>query len=257
MKSSALLLAVLCSLGGGIAGGAAVYFVAGMSPNDVSGRVAVAPQSPETSDGVVQDGEDLTGDLEAMKKRIDQLESDLVTAERERRALLDDVDSPQPDAGAAPDSGNETERKPTPVEVDSPEFKAAVDSAVKDALERARKKEEEEWTAAAEAETERWMEEGKKKLLATLDEKLSLTQYQRDRIGEIYDKMTAQTNGMDEAARKAREAGESYDWEKEWEKIDEEAETALRAELGSAQISTYEELVGDGGFSQLLWPDWE
>lgn len=249
MKPSLVLVIVLAAVAGGVIGG---LVVALFSESGEQKPVAV----PELADIQSYDDRALkaeirrnAADLESARIRFNDLAGQLESARDERDALrrensvltgkVERLESVRPAALKLADTKDVTE----------------YDRAAQKALERARNKEEAEAVARKEKQMARWMEQGRTRVLETLDKKLSLSQAQRDGISVVLDNLNRRIRELNTAGAAAKESGEDYDWQGEWNSALEDAETELRNELSSAQQTTYDELVGEGNISRIAWPD--
>ncbi|MEZ5990927.1 MAG: hypothetical protein R3E76_01040 [Planctomycetota bacterium] len=253
MKSSSLMLAVIAALLGGIVGAFVFSVVAPPTAAPRQDTASVDAKSAEPYDdgdlrAAVKRSED---ELATLRLEIGALTTELNAARRERAGLAgsNKVVTEEPEEGEVSPAA----RAGTPESSDS-ELKAEVDQAVKDALARAQKEEREKAIAAKRGQTQKWIDDGRERVLKKLDAELSLTTIQRENISKVFDSMNARMADLYEEAETAKENGEAFDWNAEWGALIEDTDAAIRAEIGTAQLPAYDELAGEHGFIGIAWP---
>ena len=249
MKSTTILVAVVASLVGGVVGALAFSQLApGDEPTTVTAPVATEVEGYDDSalradtrrntDAI----NDVQGELLRLQDRVDELQD-------ERKALLEENTKLKQHTNETVDV--EVVTKPGETDTPrstSPELEAEVDRAVAAALEKQAEQERAEWEAATRKETEGWMGDARDNITEKLDAKLTLTQFQRDRIGEIMGNTTQRVADLMVSG-----AGKGDDGREQWDTIWRETTEAIRNELGTAQQTTYDELVGERGIVSIAW----
>lgn len=246
-----LMIAVI--FGAVIAGAAGGYVASSMAPEPertASPRVAVTDNEPRTDDKadlsplVSKHGNDiagLRGEIDSLVGRVDAAEKKVISLETEKTALQTELSNlkkqPASGGGAA---------TPT-ADPESVAFKEAVLKAVeeKEAADR----------AARDAEREKQMAEfvanANKQMVDRLTTELSLTADQVPKIQAIIEDMSTKRREVWTKGEEARRNGTQFDWGTEMQAVTKASTDAVRAELSSAQLSTFNELVGDRGLSAL------
>lgn len=256
MKSSSLLLALIAAVVGGVVGAFSFSVIqpsADPVPRPDDGSIGVTPNEPYNDTDLRVALKQSDDELAALRLELGALKTDLSLA---KQAMVEE--NTKPAADDAKVEGTETEvESETPAESsDQPEseLKAEVDTAVKDALAKAREEEREKEVAAKRNQTEKWVNNGRDRVLKTLDAELNLTVTQRENIARAFDSMNTRISELYEDATVAKENGEDFDWGTEWETLIEDTDAAIRAEIGTAQLHAYDELAGERGFSGIAWP---
>lgn len=242
MKATTILLVLAASLAGGAVGALIVTWL-DVRPKPPT-QAAQAPANMDRQGGKAdtQRVGDAITDLQAQLERIEKQLADAREERKDLRAHNEELQASleRAEAGVpANDSG---------AEATTPAMEAEVDRAVQEALEKAAENERVEKAAATRRETEGWMGDARDNIVRKLDEKLLLTQFQRDRIGEIMQRTTERIADLMVSG-----AGKSEDGREQWNAIWQETTDAIRNELGSAQHTTYDELVGERGIVSIAW----
>lgn len=255
MKSPALLVALVAAVIGGVVGAVVVSLLNPTTQAPAQGGV-VADSQVYNDTGLRAEQQRNRNELDAMRLEIDALTTELESAKRQRQqletkndALNTKLDSLE---GAEISSAlSTTDSQPDPSGVVD---KADVDKAVQDALEKAQQEKREKAIAAKQRETEKWINDGRDRVLKKLAAELSLTSSQHDGITTVFEQFNERMQDLTLTAVAAQDAGEKFDYRAEWDALVLETNTAIRNELGSAQLGTYDELVGERGFASLAWP---
>lgn len=251
MKSSTILVAVFASLVGGAVGAFVVSQLA-PAPEPATVPAPVAAEMEGYDDtalrGETTRNSDAIADLQAELIRIGARLDDLA---EERDALIEENTKLKETAGetepggevVTKTNGSDSGGESTPA---NPELEAEVDRAAAEALKKKDEQRRAEKEAATRKETEGWMGDASATITKKLDAELSLTQYQRDRINEIMANTTQRVADL-------MAAGKSDDSRESWDTIWRETNDAIRNEIGSAQQTTYDELVGERGIVSIAW----
>lgn len=246
-----LMIAVI--FGAVVAGAAGGYVASSMAPEPerTSPRVAAAADTDAKTESkddlsplVSKHGNDiagLRGEIDSLVSRVDAAEKKVTSLETEKTALQTELSNlkKQPATG-----GGTTVPTADP---DSVAFKEAVNKAIeeKEAADR----------AARDAEREKQMAEfvanANKQMVDRLTTELSLTADQVPKIQAIIEDMSAKRREVWTKGEEARRNGTEFDWGTEMGNVTKASTDAVRAELSSAQLTTFNELVGDRGLSAL------
>lgn len=127
-----------------------------------------------------------------------------------------------------------------------PASDGSFDEAVAKAVE---KKAAEDSARRTEEDSERikkMMESAATRTIEKLTEQLSLDAVQQDNIKRILEDMNTKRGETITRGRAARENGEDFDWRVEMTAVSTEAKESIKAELGSAQLSTFNQLEEAG-----------
>lgn len=248
MKSTTILVAVVASLVGGVVGAVVFSQLAPPEPTTVPAPVATEVEGYDDSNlrGETRRNSDAIADLQGELLR---MEARLQDAEDERAALVEENAKLKETAGNTGEG--EVVTKPAESgagEPASPELEAEVDRAVANALEKVAEKERAEKEAATRKETAGWMGDATTNIVKKLDAELTLTQFQRDRVNEIMANTTERIADLMVSGQ-----GKSEDGREQWDTIWRETSDAIRSEIGSAQQTTYDELVGERGIVSIAW----
>lgn len=251
MKPGLMIAVIFGAVFAGAAGG---YVASSMAPEP---ERAPTPRAQVADADHKEDGKaDLSplvskqGDaISGLRKEIDDLSARVGTAEK--RAS----DAETKNAELLKKVG-ELEKRPVvagsggttpPADPDSMAFKEAVTKAIeeKEAADR----------AARDAEREKQMAEfvanANKQLVDRLTTDLALTSDQVPKIKTIIEDMSTKRREVWTKGEEARRNGTQFDWGAEMTAVTKASTDAVRAELSSAQLSTFNELVGDRGLSAL------
>lgn len=246
-----LMIAVI--FGAVVAGAAGGYVASSMAPEPerTAPRVAAADNETKTEDTredlsplISKQGNDiagLRGEIDSLVARVDTAEKKVTSLETEKTALMTEISNlkKQPASGG----GVAT---PT-ADPESAAFKEAVIKAIDEKAEADR--------VAREAEREKQMAEfvanANKQMVTTLTEKLALTSDQVPKIQALIDDRSAKRREVVTKGEEARKNGTEFDWGTEMANVDKASTDAVRAELSSAQLSTFNELVGERGLGAL------
>lgn len=246
MKSAWMIATVLAALVAGVGGG--VVATEFMSQQQAPVRkVQVAHGEP---DDVTPAGDnsaevrELNAKLATLDLRLSKAEdavSDRGEYEDQIAALktrIDEFEKAGPVVATTDDEGN-------PVAAPDPEsdaFKAAVERFLdeRDEQERAeRQQQREEWINQRR-------EQEKERIVTTMTEKLALTPLQQENIKVVLDDYNKKRGELMTRGMEARRSGEEFDWRGEREKIETEVKNSIEAELSLSQVSSFQELVGEG-----------
>jgi hypothetical protein len=88
-------------------------------------------------------------------------------------------------------------------------------------------------------------------ILDKLTTELSLTEAQKTNVNNILTDYTAKRREAFERGNKARQDGVEFDWQAEFKVVNDAAAEAVRAELSTAQVSTFNTLIGEGSLDDL------
>jgi hypothetical protein len=249
MKSGMLVIAVLASVIAGAAGGyvAALYGAPEKGSNKVSNVTPV--DMPEAGLDVKDHTDEidrLRSDLGALTVRmqgmVDPAEYDiLVKKHAELKASVDELKA----GGVVVTKGPEGE-------IDAGSIPPAV---LETAVDEVIAKREAEREAARQAERERQMEEWNKRrndaIIERLATELSLTEVQKVNIEVALNDYAAKRRDVWVRNGQARENGEEFDFRAEMATVHTAAADAVRAELSTAQVSTFNELLGERDLESL------
>jgi hypothetical protein len=246
-----LMIAVV--FGAVLAGAAGGYVASSLNTPEKPSAPRVASTLPESK---TDDKPDLSpvvssqGDaISSMRKEIDSLDARVRAAEAKVAQVEAEKDTLNKQIVAlqnrpAPSGGGTT--APV-VDPDSPMFKEAVVKAIeeKEAADR----------AARDAEREKQMAEfvanANKQMVDRLTTELALTSDQIPKIKAIIDDMSVKRREVWTKGEEARRNGTQFDWGAEMQAVTKASTDAVRAELSPAQLTTYQERVGDRGLSAL------
>lgn len=255
MKSAWLIAAVLASVVAGAGGGYVAVQYAGQQP---------APAKVEVAALDLDGGTDHSADLKRQADEISRLRAELGTllvrvenAEKagaenaELKKQISDlhtrIEALKASGGTVTsnDSGGGTTVAP---EANTPEFEAAVAAAIekREAAQRA------ERDAERQKQMEEWANQRNKAIVDKLATDLSLTEVQKTNIETILKDQDAKRAEVMQRGRTARDNGEEFDWGAEMGAVSTAAVEAVRAELSSAQVTTFNELLGDSNSLDAL-----
>lgn len=255
MKSAWLIAAVLASVVAGAGGGYVAVQYAGQQP---------APAKVEVAATDLDSGTDHSADLKQQSDEINKLRADLGTllvrvenaekAGAENAELKKQISDLQTRIEALKASGgtvtsNDSGGAMTPApDTNTPEFEAAVAAAIekREAAQRA------ERDAERQKQMEEWANQRNKAIVDKLATDLSLTEVQKTNIETILKDQDAKRAEVMQRGRAARDAGEEFDWGTELGAVSTAAVEAVRAELSSAQLTTFNELLGDSNSLDAL-----
>ncbi|MCG3183064.1 MAG: hypothetical protein ICCCNLDF_01148 [Planctomycetes bacterium] len=255
MKSAWLIAAVLASVVAGAGGGYVAVQYAGQQP---------APAKVEVAATDLDSGTDHSADLKQQSDEINKLRADLGTllvrvenaekAGAENAELKKQISDLQTRIEALKASGgtvtsNDSGGAMTPApDTNTPEFEAAVAAAIekREAAQRA------ERDAERQKQMEEWANQRNKAIVDKLATDLSLTEVQKTNIETILKDQDAKRAEVMQRGRAARDAGEEFDWGTEMGAVSTAAVEAVRAELSSAQLTTFNELLGDSNSLDAL-----
>jgi len=264
MKPAWLLIAIFASVLAGAGGGyVATHYLGDAQPK--GNTVAAAPiedlgSEDSGADLKAQDDKiaELKGDLSALMVRLEAAER----AGAENAKLKDDIKGLEAKIAELKKAGvvaatDENGNPVAPANAGSmtpgtPEF----DAAVAEAME----KKAAEDRAARDAERQKRMEEmmasRNKTIVDKLSTELSLTEVQKTNISTVLDDMNTKRGEVWKRGEEARANGTEFDWRAEMTKVNDEAMEAVKSELSSAQLSTFNELVGEDGNLDSLAGGW-
>jgi len=265
MKPAWLLIAIFASVLAGAGGGyVATHYLGDAQPK--GNTVAAAPiedlgTDDSSADRKAQDDKiaKLNGDLNALMVRLEAAER----AGAENAKLKDDIKGLESKiaelkkAGAvvAATDGNGNPVAPAnagSMTPGTPEF----DAAVAEAME----KKAAEDRAARDAERQKRMEEmmanRNKTIVDKLSTELSLTETQKTNITAVLEDMNTKRGEVWKRGEEARTNGTEFDWRAEMKTVNDNALEAVKSELSSAQLSTFNELVGEDGSLDSLAGGW-
>lgn len=117
------------------------------------------------------------------------------------------------------------------------------DEAVKKAAEDIASKESEERQARRTKMMQDFMKRGADAVIANLTEKLSLDTVQQENITKILASASEKRSEVATRGRAAMSAGEEFDWGTEMSKVSDDAAKEIRGELGTSQLSTFNDLM--------------
>ena len=260
----AILLGVIFA--GALAGGAGGYVATQLAPEparqQASRPAAIAPEATAGTDlGPAVEGHGKS--LNALQMQVAGLESRLADAEAKAKSASESAASLKAELDASRQKLNDLESRPgaavanggstdgsvaVPPELGTPEFKAAVDAAIKEREEQQRK----ERDAEREREMADRMAQANKSALDKMNEKLVLSVEQQDKIKTHLDAFSNARRDVMRRGMEARQAGTEFNWEQEMTTVNNTATEAVRAELSSAQLTTFNEMVGERGVSSLV-----
>lgn len=254
MKPIWLAITVAAAIAGGGAGGVIATKV--MAPAQRTNEPVAAAAKP-LEDKPVGETRNYDNDLAELRNEIKTLsvklgeaataasdsKSALATAKADYEKRIAALETKG--TGTVANSGGGT--APAPVDESSPEFAAAVEKVLADREETRRKE--------REAEQQKWMEDRwvqeNTTVSTTLTEKLSLTPEQVAKVNTVLESYTNSRRDLMARGRAAMESGTEFDWRAEGTKLNNEVTEQIRGELSSAQLSTFNELVGDQGITAL------
>ena len=255
MKSAWLIAAVLASVVAGAGGGYVAVQYADQQP---------APAKVEVAATDLDGSKDHSADLKQQSDEINKLRADLGTllvrvenaekAGAENAELKKQISDLQTRIEALKASGgtvtsNDSGGAMTPApDTNTPEFEAAVAAAIekREAAQRA------ERDAERQKQMEEWANQRNKAIVDKLATDLSLTEVQKTNIDTILKDQDAKRAEVMQRGRTARDNGEEFDWGTEMGAVSTAAVEAVRAELSSAQLTTFNELLGDSNSLDAL-----
>jgi len=255
MKSAWLIAAVLASVVAGAGGGYVAVQYAGQQP---------APAKVEVAATDLDGGTDHSADLKKQSDELNKLRADLGTllvrvenaekAGAENAELKKQISDLQTRIEALKASGgtvtsNDSGGAMTPApDTGTPEFEAAVAAAIekREAAQRA------ERDAERQKQMEEWANQRNKAIVDKLATDLALTEVQKTNIDTILKDQDAKRAEVMQRGRTARDNGEEFDWGTEMGAVSTAAVEAVRAELSSAQLTTFNDLLGDSNSLDAL-----
>jgi hypothetical protein len=109
--------------------------------------------------------------------------------------------------------------------------------------------------AARDAEREKQMQEmitrRNTQILDKLSTELSLTEAQKVNVQVALDDYTTKRREVFTRGQEARTNGTEFDWQGEFKTVNDAAAEAVRAELSTSQVSTFNTLIGEGSLDDL------
>ncbi len=255
MKPVLMIAVIFGAVIAGAAGGYVASQVAAPAQSTPTPRAAVADAHTDDSKEDLKPAVSKHGDeIVSLRKQIDDMMGRLGAAEKDAaeaaslKAQVADLNkkldaAEKKMATGAPAGGGGG----AVIDADSPSFKEAVNKAIaeKDAADK----------AARDAEREKQMADfvanANKQMVDTLTDKLALTSDQIPKIKAVIEDMSTKRRDVFTKAGEARQKGEQFDWGTEMGAINTAATEAVKAELTSAQQSTFAELTGERGLSAL------
>jgi hypothetical protein len=249
MKSAWLIVAVVASVLAGAGGGYIATHFAAEKPQNKVAAVDRPLEGKEEARGV-----DHSGQITKLQQDIDGLLIRLAAAEKANADAADlqkKIDALNAQLvelkAAAPVVTNPGEGTTTPASAANPELAAEVDRII---AEREAAKE-----AERNAEREKQMADmiaaRNTKILDKLTTELSLTEAQKANVQVLLDDYTTKRREVWERGNKARTDGVEFDWQVEFKTVNDAAAEAVRAELSTAQVSTFNTLIGEGSLDDL------
>jgi hypothetical protein len=251
MKSAWLIVAVLASVVAGAGGGyVATHFADKPTQNKVASAEPLSldddskPAAVDNSDQIKK----LEGDIGALMTRLEKAESanaDAAGLQKKIDALNTQIAELKA-AGAVAAKPVDGGTIPTATST-NPELAAEVDKII---AEREAAKE-----AERQAEREKQMADmiaaRNTKILDKLTTELSLTEAQKTNVQVLLDDYTAKRRATWDRAQQAQKDGVEFDWQGEFKTVNDAAAEAVRAELSTAQVSTFNTLLGEGSLDDL------
>lgn len=185
----------------------------------------------------------LRGELQALQVRLDKAEQPQEPDAELKKQLADlqaKVDNMKSTGGTVVASDGSGEAVPSP-DPNTTEFEAAVNAAIekREAAQRA------ERDAERQKQMEEWANQRNKTIVDKLTTDLALTDVQKTNIETILKDQDAKRAEVMARGNAARENGEEFDWRTEMSTVSTAAVEAVRAELSSAQLTTFNELLGE------------
>ncbi|MHC4841504.1 MAG: hypothetical protein ACYTDT_11240 [Planctomycetota bacterium] len=240
MNTGMMMATVVAALGAGVGGGfLAVHF----ANDDAAPTAPKAAVADADSDNEVVDSS--SGELDKLRAKIALLETRLAKAEANDAAPDDELSAMKaridkleesPTATAA-DSGGGGETVVESSDLTEAVNKALEDRETKKKAERAKKK---------EAETKKYFERESKRLMGAMTKKLELSTWQQESITKIVASYHERQRETWDRGVEAKENGEEFDWEGEFETIEEEFMPLVEAELTASQIETFRAGIPEG-----------
>jgi hypothetical protein len=250
MKSAWLIVAVLASVVAGAGGG---YIATRFAAEKPQNKVATA--EPLSLDGDTQaKGVDHSDQITKLQQDIDGLLIRLAKAESanadaaDLQKKLDALNKQIAELKATPTVvAKPVDGTTPPASTTNPELAAEVDRilAEREAAEDAKR----------DAEREKQMADmiaaRNTKILDKLSTDLALTEVQKSNVQVLLDDYTVKRREVWERGNKARTDGVEFDWQVEFKTVNDAAADAVRAELSTAQVSTFNTLIGEGSLDDL------
>lgn len=254
MKPIWLAIGVFAAVAGGGAGGVVATQLMAPARADAPKTIAAKPLDEKAATEVKNYDNDLAqlrNDMKSLSLKLSEAETsakdskaELAKAKADYETRIANLEKRPAGTVAAKDGTGGT--APAVAE-NSPELSAAVEKVLAEREETRRKE--------REAEQQKWMEDRwvtENTAIATaLTEKLSLTPDQQAKVNTLLEGYTNSRRDLMTRGREAMESGTEFDWRAEGTKINTAVTEQVRAELSSAQLSTFNELVGDNGISAL------
>jgi DNA repair exonuclease SbcCD ATPase subunit len=257
MKSAWLIAAVLASVVAGAGGG----YIASQQ----AGQQQPAPNKVEVAALDLDGGTDHSSDLRKQADEISRLRTELgslmVRVESAEKAngetaalkaqikeLSTKLETLKASGGTVAGSDGTGAAPIAAPNANTPEFDAAVEAAIekREAAQRA------ERDAERQKQMEDWANQRNKTIVDKLATDLSLTEVQKTNIETILKDQDAKRAEVMQRGRAARDNGEEFDWGAEMGTVSTAAVEAVRAELSSAQLTTFNELLGDSNSLDAL-----
>lgn len=254
MKPIWLAVGVFAAVAGGGAGGVVATQLLAPARTDAPKTIAAKPLDEKAATEAKNYDNDLAqlrNDMKSLFVKLSEAETaakdskaELAKAKADYETRIANLEKRPTGTVAANDGTGGTGPA---VDESSPEFASAVEKVLADREETRRKE--------REAEQQKWMEDRwvteNTAIATTLTEKLSLTPDQQAKVNVVLESYTNSRRDLMTRGREAMEAGTEFDWRAEGTKVSTAATEQIRAELSSAQLSTFNELVGDNGISAL------
>lgn len=252
MKSAWLIVAVLASVVAGAGGGyVATHFAAEKTTQN-----KVASAEPLSLDGDSQaTGVDHSDQIKTLQQDINGLYVRLESAEGAKAdavALQKKIDALTAQIADLKASGTVV-AKPVDGEITptatptNPELAAEVDKILAE-REAAR---EAERTAEREKQMADMVARRNTQILDKLATDLSLTETQKTSVNNVLTDYTTKRRETWERGQQAQRDGVEFDWQAEFKTVNDAAAEAVRAELSTAQLSTFNTLIGEGSLDDL------
>jgi len=251
MKTAWLVLAVVASVFAGAGGGLAASHFLKEEPAAKTAQTEVAALDGEQAKATDHSDElaKLQQDINSLMLRIEKAEA----ANSGNAALQKKYDEL---------SAKVADMKKSDVVVAKPEGEAGVETPVSDSdpvlaekVEKILAEREAAERAARDAEREKQMADmvarRNTQILDKLTTELSLTEAQKTNVQVVLDNYTKQRREVFERGNQARTDGVEFDWGAEFKTVNDAAAEAVRGELSTAQVSTFNTLLGEGSLDDL------
>ena len=263
MKPTWLVIAVCASVLAGAGGGyvATQYSAAKPETNKVAVEATDLGGSDDSAINLdVQDKKiaGLQGDLNSLLLRLEKAER--ASAENAKlKGEIDDLEARIAEIKKAP-AVVATDAAGNPVSANNGASPAPGTAEWDAAVAEAMEKKAAEDRAVRDAEREKrmadMMVQRNKTILDKLSTELSLTEVQKTNIDAILSDMNTKRGEVMQRGREAGDSGTEFDWRAEMKVVSDASLEAVKSELSSAQLSTFNELVGEDGSLDSLAGGW-